>query len=285
MHFFSLETRRFSYSGPRFWALALLLVAIAFLAAASSARAAAPIEGIWSFTGGKVAVKAGSGETFTGTVVAPTKFSNCLHPIGEEMWTDMKAQADGSYWGLHQWFFATEECQRNPELGMTAWRVLRGSGGTVFLRVCFSEPGSNSQPTIAPDGSVASATFGCSDSARISALPTVKQSEADKYIKLPSSRGCLGRSTLRVRVHDLAGDPLAKVVVRLKSGEVQRRAKLKRKGHTVIASLNLAGLPRTSFKVTVHAITVLGTHLSLQRKYRRCVAVPKKKKHPSAKRS
>lgn len=256
-----------------------LLIAVGFIAVMAVAPAqAAPIEGVWSFNGGKVAVQANvGGGTLSGTVVAPTKFDTCFHPAGEEMWTQMRLQPDGSYWGLHQWFFATEECVRNPELGLTAWRVLHGNDDSLFLRVCFSEPGSFSQPTIAADGTVSGATFGCSNSARLSALPTVKQSEVGKYIRLPRANSCVAQSRIKIRLRDPAADPLKKISVRLKSGAVSRRAKLKRKGHVVIATINLAGLPSENFKVVVHATTVLGTHLSSQRKYRRCVAVHKKK--------
>jgi hypothetical protein len=134
-------------------ALPFLVVTLLLLFSAG-ARAAAPIEGVWSFNGGRIAVKSSPGGTFTGTVVAPTKFSLCTHPVGEEIWTQMVAQPDGSYWGLHQWFYETSECFRNPSLGASAWRVLESPQGR-YLRVCLSEPGSNLQPTIAADGTAA----------------------------------------------------------------------------------------------------------------------------------
>jgi hypothetical protein len=254
-----------------------LLAALGLLVAVWAAPAqAAPIEGVWSFNGGKVAIQSEGSGGFSGTVVAPTKFSNCFHPVAEEMWTQMKPQADGSYWGLHQWFYATEDCVINPQPGLTAWRVLQTGSGSLFLRVCFSEPGSDSQPTIAADGSVAGATFGCNDSARISGLPTIKQSEVGKYIHLPTANGCLARSKIVIRLHGPVADPLKKVSVRLKSGNINRRAKLKRKGSTVIAMINLKGLSTDEFKVVVHATTVLGAHISKQRKYHRCASRAKK---------
>jgi hypothetical protein len=253
----------------------LLFAAVALAPATQSAFAGAPIEGIWSFNGGEVGIQGQPDGTLTGTVVAPTKFSQCFHPTGEQMWTQMREQPDGSYWGLHQWYFETAECVRNPELGLTAWRVLNVSGGARVLKVCFSAPGSKSQPTIAPNGTVAGATYGCSESARVSALPVVKPSEAGKYIILPARRGCFGRSKMRIHLRDPASDPLAKISVKLRSGKIQRRAKLKRTGSNVTATLNLKGLPPGTFKVTVRVQTVLGTQISRRRTYRLCpVAAP-----------
>lgn len=236
----------------------------------ASARAESPIEGIWSFNGGKVGIQAQPGGTFVGTVVAPTKFAQCTHPVGEQMWTDMRRQPDESYWGLHQWFFATEACIANPVLGSTAWRVLRTSDGSRFLRACFSEPGSGSQPTIAPDGTSAGATYGCVDSAHIAPLPTVKPAQFEKYVTLPSSKGCLSRSKLRIQVRDPKSDPFTKIHITLESGKVRRRAKLHRHGATTTATLNLRHLPTLTFTVSIRLTTALGNHLSRKRTYRLC---------------
>ena len=237
--------------------------------AADSASADAPIEGIWSFNGGKVAIEEQTNGTFVGTVVSPTKFAQCTHPVGEEMWTQLNSQPDGSFWGLHQWFFETEECVPNPVLGPTAWRVLQ-KGETRFLRVCFSAPGSNSQPAIAADGTAANVTFECVDSARISALPDTPAGGIAKYLSLPDQGSCLGRRQLRIRIRDPKNDPLAKVVVTLRSGSLHRRAKLKRHNGRTVATLNLTGLSKPSFAVTIRLTTVLGHHLSAKRRYRLC---------------
>jgi hypothetical protein len=246
------------------------LLAVGLGIAAASADAAEPIESVWSFNGGEVAVQAQPGGTLVGTVVAPTKFSECLHPVGEKAWTNVRRQPDGSYWGYHQWYFETAECVANPTLGLTAWRVLQTPTGSSFLRVCFSEPGSTSQPKIAPDGSSTGATFGCSDSALVSPVPAVKKSEAEKYILLPSNASCFGGRKLRVRLLDPAGDPFAKVLVKLRSGKLHRRAKLKRSQGRITATLNLTGLTAPKFTVKVRAETVLGRHLGAKRTYRRC---------------
>jgi hypothetical protein len=254
---------------------ALLLassLAMALAAAGGTARADSPIEGVWSFNGGKVAIQGQADGAFTGTVVAPTKFAQCTHPVGEQMWTEMRRQGDGSYWGLHRWFFATDECIPNPALGPSAWRVLQTANKSRFLRACFSEPGSDSQPTIAPDGAARGATFGCVDSALISALPDVSTAQFGRYVRLPSNKSCLRRRVLRIRLRDPRNDPLKKVVVKLRSGKVRRAAKLTRHGRTVTAKLNLRGLPAGPFTVTIRLRTVLGNHLSGRRTYRRCAA-------------
>lgn len=260
-------------SAPLRAAISLLaLLAGWLLAGPGIARAATPIEGVWSFNGGQVAIQGQDDGTFVGTVVAPTKFSQCYHPVGEEMWTQIRLQPDGSYLGLHQWYFATSECVANPALGLTAWRVLQAADESRFLRVCFSAPGSSSQPTIAADGTSKGATFGCSDSARISALPSIKQSEVGKYLILPRNRNCVGRPRMKVRIHDPASDPFQKVSVKLRSGKVHRLAKLKHQAHGVVATLNLRGLPRETFTVTVRTTTLLGSSLSTKRSYRVCSA-------------
>src|SRR4051794_23193938 len=90
--------------------LSLTFFVTLLLVPTSAAQADSPIEGVWSFNGGKVAVEANSDGSFRGVVVAPTKFSQCLHPVGEEVWSQIRPQPDGSFWGLHQWYFETSEC-------------------------------------------------------------------------------------------------------------------------------------------------------------------------------
>jgi hypothetical protein len=237
---------------------------------AGTARSAAPIVGVWSFSGGKVAIQAGGDGSFVGKVVSPTKFAECTHEVGEEMWTHITPQPDGSYWGSHQWFFANAECIPNPLLGPSAWRVL-GTSSSRFLRVCFSEPGRNVQPTIAPDGSSANATFGCADSARISSLPKLPPTQLSRYVHLPRAKNCLGGRKLRIHLHDPNNDPFLKIYVLLKSGALHRRGTVRRHRHNAIAVVSLAGLPpESSFTISVKATTVLGHRFSLRRKYSTC---------------
>ena len=245
-------------------------VAMVLAVGPSSASASAPIEGIWTFNGGKVGIQQQPDGTFAGTVVAPTKFEECTHEVGERMWTGVTLQPDGSYWGLHQWFYATGECIPNPSLGPTAWRVLPGKNGAHFLRACFSEPGSNMQPTIAPSGESAHVTFECFDSALISALPEVSSAQFNRYVTLPGNKSCVARKRFRIHMRDPKNDPLKKIVVTLDSGKVHRIAKVKRHSGTAVATLSLKGLSRSSFTVTIRLTTVLGDHLSRKRTYGIC---------------
>ena len=250
--------------------LLLAVVTLLLLGAAPGAEADSPIEGVWSFNGGKVAVEANADGSFRGVVVAPTKFSQCFHPVGEEVWSEIRQQADGSYWGLHQWYFETSECVANPERGLTAFRVVTGADGSRSLEVCFSEPGSKSQPKIPPSGSPSGATYGCSNSARISPLPSVQPADAPKYILLPGNGLCLTRPKLKVRLRNPSGDPIVQAKVRLRSGKIRRRAKLTQKTNGIVATLNLRGLTRPKFTVSVKVTTALGRHLQGRRAYRLC---------------
>jgi hypothetical protein len=159
---------------------------------------------------------------------------------------------------------------------LTAWRELQSKGGGHFLRVCFSEPG-GLQPTIAAGGGAAHYTFGCSDSALISALPTVSQRDFERYVRLPDNRSCQVRSWLRIRIHDPKNDPFTRVVVKLNSGGQHRTAKLSRRGRTTVARLDLRGLSKPSFTVTMRLTTALGEHLRRKRSYDICS--PKRHSH------
>jgi hypothetical protein len=256
-----------------------MLLAVSLLwATASGVRAAPPVEGVWSFNGGRIAIQNGQSDLFTGTVVAPTTFSLCTHPVGEEIWTQMAEQPDGSYWGLHQWFFETSECVRNPALGQTAWRVLQSAGGR-YLRACFSEPGSGLQPTISPDGAVSNATFGCVDSSLVSAVPDFSSTHLSRYVSLPASKSCLGRRKLRIHIRDPKNDPIETVVVTVSGGGVSHKAKVKREENGAVALANLGGFPAGVVTVKVQLTTVLGQHLSSKRRYRRCATGKHRRKN------
>jgi hypothetical protein len=262
---------------------ALLLATALLLLGAGAARAADPIEGIWSFNGGQVAIQRQADGTFMGTVVKDTKFAICTHPAGEAMWTKMAAQPDGSYYGLHQWYLGGvdgQPCSKNPELGLTTWRVLSSGPGSKFLRVCFSSPGTAAQPTISSDGVAANDDAGCSDSELISELPSVAPNPVTA-IQLPPAGVCL-RKQLKVVLKDPEGDPIKKAQVFLKSAGVRRAAKLKRHGSRIVATLGLSGLPSTSVRVFASFETVLGQKVKRKRAYSTLCgsgARPKKHKH------
>jgi hypothetical protein len=258
---------------PRTWPIATALVVLLTLGAAP-AGAASEIEGIWSFNGGQVAIHPSTDGQFTGVVVTPTKFAECTHKAGEEMWTAMTLQPDGSYWGGHRWLY-DQTCEPNPTPGPTTWRVLTKPNGSKYLLVCFSEPG-ETQPTIGPNGATAGWTFGCSESAPTAPLPVIssggsaqngaEQISFGKTVLLPKAAVCLKRRSLKIALHDPKYDPLKEVVVKIghkKIADVHGIDRLKR-------GIVLKHLPSGSFKLKITAITVLGQRLSGHRIYHSC---------------
>lgn len=237
-----------------------MVVALAVVAASASADL--PLEGVWSFNGGRVAIQSDGDGTLTGTVIAPTKFAECQHEIGEKMWTDITPQADGSFWGLHQWFYGDSGCIRNPTLGASAWRVIAAGTGR-YLRVCLSEPG-ESQPTIAADGEPQDASF-CVDSALVAALPVATASEF-----LPGPEACVAGDRLRIRIRNPSDNPLARVTVVVKGGGVRNVFRLKPRSKTYIAVLKIPKITAPTVRATVKLTTVLGAQLRHRHIYRRC---------------
>ncbi len=249
-------------------------------AGATPAAAASSIEGVWSFNGGAVDIQGQTNGILTGVVTSPTKFAKCIHPVGEDMWTDMRLQPDGSYWGSHQWFLESSAgqstCEKNETPGPTAWRVLQNSQGETLVRVCFSEPGT-SQPTIAPNGSSADVTWGCVDSASIAPLPVIsakggsqtpEQGEVGfrQTVVLPKARLCVKHNTLSIKLHEPKYDPLEEVVIRI---DGKRKVDL-RGVKQLKKAIVLRHLPNSSYTIKVLAITVLKQRLSGSVKYHAC---------------
>lgn len=251
------------------------LLPLLLLTVCCSAQAAAPpIEAVWAFNGGEVAVVHQSDGTWSGIVDAPTTFARCSHPVGERMWSGLRPQPDGSYWGLHQWFFESEPCQTNPTLGPSAWRVMAAANGSRYLIVCFSAPG-GTQPTIAPDGTTAHVTYRCYDSALLAAVPLQSRPSSRAgaaafahAVGLPGNRRCLSRRLLTIHLHNPPFDPIRQAVVRLGA----RRLTVTRRGRHLTSQIDLRGLPRGTFTVAIRLSTVLGHHISGSRTYHTCVA-------------
>ena len=93
------------------------MVAAILTIGVTSASAASSIEGVWAFNGGQIAVQPLANNTLVGTIVTETKFAECSHPVGQQIWTGITPQSDGSYWGLHQWYFEKSGCALNPRSG------------------------------------------------------------------------------------------------------------------------------------------------------------------------
>lgn len=244
----------------------LLSVVVGTLAAAGPASAAADVEGVWEFQGGKVAVQPAEGGTFKGTVLTVTQFADCPHPPGELMWTGMTLQPDGQYWGGHQWY-RTSGCARIG-FGRTAWRVLRKPDGTSFLRVCFAPPERPElQPTIAADGTSTGAPNGCRDSDLLAPADT-KPPTFTSTVTLPKQgkKKCLSRRAFRIRLKEPKADALATASVFVNGKRVRTVKGAKR----IRAGVNLTGLPKGRYTVKIVAKTVLGRTITGTRKYRTC---------------
>ena len=242
----------------------LVLAAVFVFPAAASAQA--DIEAVWSFTGGEVAVQALDDGSFTGTIISPTRFADCVHPVGERMWVGVRPVGDGSYSGGHQWF-RTSDCSPIPERGNTAFRVLARDDGSRFLRVCFAAPERpDLHPTIAPDGSSAGTTAGCVDSDFVS--PPAAAPKFRQVVVLPKQgkKGCVSRRNFRIRLREPKGDALRSAAVFVNG----RRVRVVR-GERLTARVDLRGLPEGRYKVKIVAKTVLGRTMRGTRRYRTCV--------------
>jgi hypothetical protein len=239
-------------------------VAILLGVGVASACAASSIEGVWSFNGGQIAIGPLSNGTFAGTVVAETKFAECTHPVGQQIWSGMKPQPDGSYDGLHVWY-ETSACVIDPTMGPTAWRVQQASDGTRYLHACFSTPGT-SQPLILADGSERNVTYGCVNSARIAALPTGRALNFNVLVAAPRAKKCLSRRAFQIHIHDPKHDPFKTISITI----ARHRLVVKRQGHVSVATVSLKGLPYGTFTLRIRALTVLGHVLSGHRTYHTC---------------
>jgi hypothetical protein len=242
--------------------LLAITAALVLLIGVASAGATSSIEGVWAFESGEIAITPMSNGTFVGTVVDQTRFAECVHPVGEEIWTDIRLQSDGSYWGQHQWLFEGT-CAKNPTPGPTAWRVKEAADGSKLLQVCFSTPGT-AQPTIAPGGATAEVTYGCINSALTAPLATAE------HLALRSAKQCVSARLFKIHLADPKYDPLKSVLVTIKG----RHIKTSRRGHYIVATINLRGFPRGAFTVKISATTVLGHRLRDQRTYHTCAPHP-----------
>lgn len=284
--------------------LALTIAAALVPVGVTAAEAAPSIEGVWSFQSGQIAIHQLNGGTFVGTVVVEAKFAECTHPVGEQIWTGVTPQPDGSYWGFHQWFFESS-CQRNPQLGPTAWRVLEEPNGSKYLSVCLSAPGTT-QPTIALHGASSGVTYGCVKSALTAPLPLASNPSNSnsasngsgssgsnsgggsgagsgvagevERLSLPSARKCLSARRFQIHLLQPKLDPFKTVVVTIKG----RKLATARQGNYVVATVNLKGFKRGAFTITIQANTVLGHHLTAKRTYHTCAKKPKNRKRARA---
>ncbi|MDO8308081.1 MAG: hypothetical protein Q7V58_06970 [Actinomycetota bacterium] len=119
----------------------------AMLGAAPAATAIDPIVGQWSYQGGIVEVT-GSNGNFAGRIVQATSFNQCVHQVGQQMWTIHGS--NGSYSGTHVGFNLAD-C---TDLPMSATFTLSDNGdGTLSLRLCAEAGCATLQRAVPPDTS------------------------------------------------------------------------------------------------------------------------------------
>ena len=118
-------------------------IAVVAISVAAPAPAAAhsgePIEGTWTYNGGRVEVDATGDHEYTGTVVQSTLFADdsCSHPVGQEMW-DIRGSGP-AYRGTHVWYAGTT-CRWLPG-GKATWRIIDTDPESFLLRFCTAPPG------------------------------------------------------------------------------------------------------------------------------------------------
>src|SRR5919201_506455 len=156
------------------------------VAFAAPARAADQIEGSWLFENGEVLVEATGPGTFKGTVVKPTRFTACTHPVGQVMW--QIAGSGGNYSGTHIWY--TSECAENPG-GQSTWLITSTDPANYTLRFCTVVPGGG-PPTFDPPGNPAGTPTGgtrCHDLMRtLPPQPRRARSSRERADTAPASR-------------------------------------------------------------------------------------------------
>jgi hypothetical protein len=256
--------------------LAIAATILLLTVGVATAMAASSIEGIWSFNGGQIAIESAGNGKFKGIVVQPTTFATCTHPDGQEIWKEITPQADGSYWGFHQWYKSDAEtgaCVENPVLGPTAWRVFSEPNGARYLRVCLSNPGT-AQPSIPPGSPGVGASYGCTSSELTAALANSAVGSFKEVVSLPPAKKCFSGREFNIHIHDSKYDPFKTVVVTLRG----QTLKVIHRGHTYIATVNLKGLPPGAFTVKIKAMTYRGNALSGHRTYHTCARKPIKAK-------
>jgi hypothetical protein len=252
--------------------LVILLAALAAMATAASAASPQPtIEGVWSLDGGTVIVAPDGSGHIVGTVASPITFANCPHPAGQTMWTDLTANADGSYSGLHQWYHGIgANCTPLPQLGPTTFRVLTNSNGSTVLAVCFSKPGTTA-PTIASDGTTSNASYGCTKSAAVAGVPSTPPTFSQTITMPPATpsaiAACTSRRDFKIHIREPHNDPFTKLRIFL--GD--RLFRYYRHGDLITSVINLRGLPLGTYTLKIRARTAAGFVVKGHRTYHTCI--------------
>ena len=244
-------------------AVAVGAVAVAL---AAPAQAADQIEGSWLFENGEVLVQATGPGTFKGTVVKPTRFTACTHPVGQAMWQINGTGA--SYAGAHVWY--SSACDEQPG-GQSTWQITSTDPANYTLRFCTVAPGGG-PPTFDPPGDPAGTPTGdtrCHDLERI--LPPQAAPTFAGVVALPkATRKCRSRRNFRIRLRAPKADPLVRATVSVNGKRVRVVV-----GTRLTAPVDLRNLPKGRYTVKIVATTASSRVVQGTRKYRTCV--PKRK--------
>ena len=238
-----------------------------WICAGPVAASPATIEGVWSFSDGSVIIAPDAAGQLVGTVTSPTLFDACVHPVGQEIWSDMEPTGDGGYDGMHVWYRGSGSDCQIYELGPTAFRVVATGNGGDILRVCFNRPGTTA-PTIAPDGTPSGVNYRCIDSAPVGAVPSTPPSFG-QTIELPAtSKGvCLSLRNFIIHVREPRHDPFVRMTITLGHD----RLTVRKHGDEITADIDLRGLPRGTYTVHIRARTAAGFIVKGSRTYHTCV--------------
>jgi hypothetical protein len=231
------------------------------VALAAPAQAADQIEGSWLFESGEVLVEATGPGTFKGTVVKPTRFTACTHPVGQVMWQISGAGA--SYSGTHIWYHS--DCTEDPG-GQSTWLITSTDPANYTLRFCTVQPGGG-PPTFNPPGNPAGTPTGatrCHDLERT--LPPQPAPTFTSVVSLPKqTRKCRSRRHFRIRLREPKADPLVRATVQVTGKRVRVLV-----GRRLTAPVDLRNLPKGRYTVKIVATTASGRVIQGTRRYRTC---------------
>lgn len=225
-------------------------------AGTGAARAADAIEGSWLYESGQVLVEMVSPGTFKGTVVKPTRFTACTHPVGELMWQITGSNL--SFKGTHVWY--RNDCSQDPG-GESTWTITNTNPASYAMRFCTVTPGGG-PPTFDPSGQPAGATR-CLDLERT--LPPQPTPTFAAVVPLAPGAKCRRSRTMRLRLRIPKADPLVRTTIRITG----RRTRIV-KGSRLAKTITLRRLSRSRYTVRVTATTASGRVLEGSRRYRRC---------------
>jgi hypothetical protein len=89
----------------------------------------------------------------------------------------------------------------------------------------------------------------------------------EQLVSLPPTRKCVSRRRFRIRLRRAAGVAIVRAEVRLDGRRIEVR-----RGKRLTAPVDLRGLPKGRFKVTVLLTDATGRRYRDDRRYRTCVA-------------